>query len=229
MKDFSVLQDKLEIKFNNRELLIQALCHRSYINENTNFRMGHNERLEFLGDAVLELVVTEHLYNKYPKKNEGDLTTWRAALVNTKTLSELSKEIGIEDFILLSRGEGKAMGRTKQSILADTLEALIGAIYLDSGYLLCKNFIEKNLISKLPRILKLGLHIDSKSRFQEEAQSREKITPSYKVINELGPDHEKTFTVGIYIGDRLITEGDGLSKQEAEEEAARRGLEIMKW
>ena len=229
MKDFSVLEGKLDLDFKNKDLLAQAFCHRSYINENPDFPLGHNERLEFLGDAVLELVVTEHLYNGHPDETEGNLTSWRAALVNTRILSETSKELGFDSFILLSKGEAGEVGRNKQSILADTFEALVGAIYLDGGYEPCKRFIEARLTVKLSKILELGLHKDSKSRFQEEAQSREGTTPSYKVLQESGPDHRKVFVLGVFIGEELIAQGKGFSKQEAEEEAARKALETKGW
>ncbi len=229
MNDFSVLENKLNFDFKNKDLLAQAFCHRSYINENPAFPLGHNERLEFLGDAVLELVVTEYLYNNYTNETEGNLTSWRAALVNAKILSETSRELGLDLFILLSKGEAGEVGRNKQSILADTLEALVGAIYLDGGYKACKKFIETHLITKLSRILELGLNKDSKSRFQEEAQSREGVTPSYKVFGESGPDHRKLFVLGVFIGEELIAQGKGFSKQEAEEEAARNALEIKGW
>lgn len=229
MKDFSILESRLNLDFNNKDLLAQSFCHRSYINENPDFRLGHNERLEFLGDAVLELVVTEHLYNKYPSETEGDLTSWRAALVNTKILSETSKELGFDNFILLSKGEAGEVGKTKQSILADTFEAVIGAIYLDGGYNPCKRFIEEHLTVKLSRILELGLHKDAKSKFQEESQSKEGVTPVYKVLQESGPDHRKIFVLGVFIGEEMIARGKGFSKQEAEEEAAQKALEIKGW
>ncbi len=229
MKDFSILESKLNLDFKNKDLLAQSFCHRSYINENIDFRLGHNERLEFLGDAVLELVVTEHLYNKYPNEKEGDLTSWRAALVNTKILSETSKELGFDDFILLSKGEAGEIGKTKQSILADTFEAVIGAIYLDGGYDPCKRFIEEHLTVKLSRILELGLHKDAKSKFQEESQSKAGVTPVYKVLQESGPDHRKIFVLGVFIGEELIARGKGFSKQEAEEEAAQKALETKGW
>ncbi|MBZ1356222.1 MAG: ribonuclease III [Candidatus Nealsonbacteria bacterium] len=229
MKDFSNLEERIGINFKNRDLLAQALCHRSYLNENPNFYLGHNERLEFLGDAVLELVVTESLYIQYPKKTEGELTSWRAALVNTKILFEVSKKLGLSEFLLLSKGESKSAGRTKQSILANTFEALIGAIYLDGGYDLCKKFTESHLMPRLTEIIKLGLFKDAKSKLQEESQSRESITPCYKVLEEWGPDHKKTFRVGVFIGDDLIAEGKGLSKQEGEEEAAKNALIVKRW
>jgi len=229
MHDFSKLEKKLNIKFKNKNLLTQAFCHRSYLNENSNFPLENNERMEFLGDAVLELVVTEYLYEKYPQKSEGDLTNWRAALVNAKMLAEVAGELGFNNFLLLSRGETKELGKARQYILANTIEAFIGAAYLDSGYKVCQKFIKKCLIERLPEIIKKGLHKDNKSRFQEQAQEKEGITPTYKVLRESGPDHAKHFIVGIFLHKELIAKGAGSSKQEAEEEAARKGLENKKW
>jgi ribonuclease III len=229
MKDFSILEEKLNLRFRNKDLLIQAFCHRSYLNENPDFRFEHNERLEFLGDAVLELVVTEYLFQKYPKKPEGELTNWRAALVNAKMLSEIARNLDFNEFLLLSKGEAKELGKARMYILANTFEAFIGGLYLDQGYKVCQNFIEKNLIIKLPEIIEKGLYKDAKSRFQEEAQERLGITPNYKVIKEWGPDHDKHFVVGVFLKDDLIAQGEGSSKQEAELEAAKNALEIKKW
>jgi len=230
MKDFSRLEKKLDLNFKNKDLLIEAFCHRSYLNEHPNFYLSHNERLEFLGDAVLELVVTEWLFRNYPEKNEGELTNWRAALVNAKMLSEVANELGFNDFLLLSRGEEKEKGKGRQYILANTFEALIGAIYLDQGLKSCEKFIEKNLITKkLPIVIEKQLFKDPKSRFQEEAQERESITPVYKVLDEWGPDHAKHFLVGVFLRDKLIAKGEGSSKQEAEEEAAKNALKIKGW
>jgi len=229
MKDFSKLEKKLDLSFNNKDFLIQAFCHRSYLNENPDFYLGNNERLEFLGDAVLELVVTEDLYKKYPRKNEGELTNWRAALVNAKQLAETACELGFNDFLLLSRGEEKETGKGRQYILANTFEAFIGALYLDQGYGTCQEFIRKHLIIKLDEIIEKGLFKDAKSRFQEEAQERVGITPTYKVLKEWGPDHAKHFVVGAFLDKDLIAQGEGSSKQEAEEEAAKKSLEIKGW
>ncbi len=230
MKNFAILEKKLQLEFKNRDLLIEAFCHRSYLNEHPDFPLSHNERLEFLGDAVLELIVTEYLYKKYPEKNEGELTNWRAALVNAKILGELAKELGFNDFLLLSKGEEKETGKARLYILANTFEALIGAIYLDQGYEITKNFVEKNLIEKkLPEIIEKGLFKDPKTKFQEEAQERMKITPTYKVLEEWGPDHAKHFIVGVFLGDELVAKGEGTSKQEAEEEAAKNALKIKGW
>ena len=224
MKDFSTLEKKLGLKFKNKDLLVQAFCHRSYLNENPNFYLENNERLEFLGDAVLELVITEYLFQKYPKKSEGELTNWRAALVNAKILGETSKDLDFNDYLLLSKGETKELGKARQYILANSFEALVGAIYLDQGYKISQEFIEKKLVKKLPEIIKEGLFQDAKSRFQEEAQERAGVTPTYKVLEEWGPDHAKHFIIGVFIDKELIAKGEGSSKQEAEEEAAREAL-----
>jgi len=229
MKDFSKLEKKLNLKFKNRDLLTQAFCHRSYLNENPDFPLPHNERLEFLGDAVLELVVTQWLFENYPEKPEGELTNWRAALVNAKILAETAKDLGFNNFLLLSRGERKELGKARLYILANAFEALIGAIYLDQGFKVCQDFIKKNLLIKLPEIIEKGLFKDPKSRFQEEAQERVKITPVYKVLEEWGPDHAKHFIVGVFLGKELVAKGEGSSKQEAEEEAAKEALKIKGW
>jgi len=229
MKDFLLLEKKLNLKFKNKDLLIQAFVHRSYLNENPDFYLSHNERLEFLGDAVLELVVTEYLFREYPQKSEGELTNWRAALVNAKMLGKVAFDLGFNDFLLLSKGEEKETGKARMYILANTFEALIGAIYLDQGYERCQQFIREHLICKLPEIIEKGLFKDPKSRFQEEAQERVKITPTYKVLEESGPDHARHFVVGVYLGQELVARGEGSSKQEAEEEAAREALKTKGW
>jgi len=229
VKDFSVLEKKLNIEFNNKDFLIQAFVHRSYLNENPGFHLSHNERLEFLGDAVLELVVTESLYREYPDKSEGELTNWRAALVNSKILSRIASELGFNDFLLLSKGESKETGKARRYILANTFEAVIGAIYLDKGYKVCQEFIKKHLLKELPLIIEKGLYKDAKSRFQEEAQERIGVTPTYKVLKEWGPDHAKHFVIGAFLGNELIAEGEGSSKQEAEEQAAEKALEVKNW
>ena len=229
MEDFSKLEKKLNIKFKDKDLLIQAFCHRSYLNENPKFDLEHNERLEFLGDAVLELAVTKELFKKYPKKTEGELTNWRAALVNAKMLSESAKKLDFNDYLLLSRGEAKELGKARQIILANTFEAFIGALYLDKGFEVCNKFIGKYLMSELPQIIEKNLFKDSKSFFQEQAQEKTGITPVYKVLKEWGPDHAKNFTVGVFLGKELVAEGGGSSKQEAEAEAAKNALEIKHW
>jgi len=229
VKDFSEFEKKLNLKFKNKDLLIQAFCHRSYLNENPKFYLEHNERLEFLGDAVLELIVTEYLYQSYPKKPEGELTNWRAALVNAKMLAEVAKNLGLNGFLLLSKGEEKEMGKARQYILANTFEALIGALYLDQGHKVCQKLIKKYLIKKLPHIIEAGLYKDAKSCFQEEAQEKVGITPTYQVLKEWGPDHAKHFVIGVFLENDLTAEGKGSSKQEAEEAAAKKALSVKHW
>ncbi len=222
------LEAKISISFNNKDLLLQALTHRSYLNEKPDWRLDHNERLEFLGDAVLELVVTEYLYNNYPNP-EGDLTSWRAALVNAIMLSRISEKIDLNSYILLSRGEARDTGRARQYILANAIEAVIGAIYLDKGYPAASEFIAKFILPELPAVLERGADRDYKSRFQEEAQDRVGITPTYEVIREWGPDHAKNFHIGVYLDGQLAGEGAGPSKQDAQQEAAKDGLEKKGW
>jgi len=229
MKDFSRLEKKLKTKFKNKDLLTQAFVHRSYLNENPDLKFSHNERLEFLGDAVLELAVTEYLFKKYPEKTEGELTSWRAALVNAKMLSEIAQKIDFNDFLLLSRGESKETGKARQFILANTIEAFIGSLYLDRGLDACEKFIKNNVISELPRVIEERLFRDAKSLFQEKAQEKAGITPSYKVLKEWGPDHQKHFVIGVFLKTELVAEGDGSSKQEAEEDAASKALESKGW
>lgn len=227
-KDFSKLEKKLGIKFQNQNLLIQAFCHRSYLNENPKFLFDHNERLEFLGDAVLELIVTEHLYQNYPNP-EGELTNWRAALVNSRNLARIAKDLGFEDYLLLSKGEAKDTGKARQYILANTFEAFLGALYLDQGLRKVRRFLETNLLFELPKILTQGTWLDPKSHFQELAQEKLKVTPSYKVLKEWGPDHAKHFVVGVFLRGELVAEGKGSSKQEAEEKAAEQALKAKNW
>jgi len=229
MKEFSILEKKLGVKFKNKDLLEQAFTHRSYLNENPSFKLNHNERLEFLGDAVTELIVTEYLYKEYPEKAEGDLTNWRAALVNAKMMTSVAEELGFNDYLLLSRGEAKELGKARAYILANAFEAFLGALYLDSGYKPCEEFIKKYLLINLAGIIKDGSYKDAKSKFQEEAQERVSITPNYKVISESGPDHEKNFVVGVYLDTELVAEGKGTSKREAEEAAAEIALDVKKW
>lgn len=229
MKDFSILEKQINFKFKNKDLLVQAFCHRSYLNESPKENLENNERLEFLGDAVLELIITEYLFVKYPEKPEGELTNWRAALVNAKMLSVIAKELGFNDFLLLSKGETKETGKSRDYILANTFEAFMGAAYLDSGYKECEKLIKKHLITKLPEIIEKGLFKDNKSRFQEESQEKMGITPTYKVLREQGPDHAKSFVVGVYLDKELIAEGKGSSKQEAEAEAAKNALAVKSW
>ena len=227
--DLTKLEKNLKIKFKSKKLLEQAFVHRSYLNENPGCKLEHNERLEFLGDAVMELVVTNYLFKNYPQNPEGDLTTWRAALVNSKMLSEVATKLGFNDYLMLSKGEGQDMGRARQFILANTLEAVVGAIYLDSGFEKAQKFLEKNLICELERVLSEKLYLDPKSLFQEEAQGKMGITPSYELVKEEGPDHCKKFEVGVYLNGDLIAKGEGPSKQTAQEDAARKGLKKKGW
>ncbi len=218
----------VEVKFKDINLLQQALTHRSYLNEHRDYKLDHNERLEFLGDAVLELVVTEYLYKNY-KNPEGELTSWRAALVNGENLAQISKKLGVEKFLLMSKGEAKDTGRARQYLLANAMEAIIGSIYLDQGYKKAEEFILKNVVVSLNEVLENKSYMDSKSYFQEKAQDVAKVTPIYKVLEEKGPDHDKHFVVGVYINDELVAKGEGNSKQEAQREAAKNGLEIKGW
>ncbi len=229
MKDFSLLEKKIQTKFNNINLLKQALVHRSYLNENPNFSLDQNERLEFLGDAVLELAVTEYLYKNYPNP-EGELTNWRASLVNSNMLAKLAKKIDLEDYLYLSRGEAKDKNsKARHYILANAFEAVIGAIYLDQGFAAAEKLINDKLIPELPEILSNQLYVDPKSRFQEIAQEKTRITPNYKVLSEAGPDHDKKFKVGVYLNDELIASSTGSSKQEAQVKAAERALKKKDW
>ncbi len=228
-KDIQTFEKEIGVSFIDAALLRQAFTHRSYLNEHRSEGGGHNERLEFLGDAVLELVSTHFLYEKYPDKPEGDLTAFRASLVNAITLSEVASALGMNDYLLLSRGEAKDNGRARQMLLANAFEALIGAIYLDQGYDAAKVFIENNLFPKIDEIVKKRLWQDPKSTLQEKIQEAEGSTPHYSVLKETGPDHDKHFTVGVYAKDTLLAQGDGKSKQEAEQTAARAALEARGW
>ena len=228
-RDFAKLENDLDIYFDNKNLLIQAFVHRSYINESVKSKMSHNERLEFLGDAVLELATTNFLYNKFQDLAEGELTTYRAALVNTKSIGAVAKELGFNDYLFLSRGESKDFGKARVSILADTYEAFIGALFLDRGYEFAKDFIEKTLLIHTDEIIEAGKYKDPKSTVQEKAQDVIGVTPSYKVVSESGPDHDKKFVIAIYFGTEKIAEGEGKSKQEAETDAAKNALTEKGW
>lgn len=230
MKDFKKFEEKIGIKFNNIDLLQLAFTHRSYLNEDRKWTLGHNERLEFLGDAVLEIAVSDYLFNKFPDDTEGYLTSLRAALVNSTTLSEIAILLDFDDFLLLSRGESKDLGRGRKYILANTFEALVGAIYIDQGYSIVNQFILKNLIDKkLKEIIEEEKYKDPKSLFQEKAQAKFGITPEYQVLKEWGPDHDKRFKIGVFLEKKLIAEGEGLSKQEAEIKAAKNALSVEGW
>ena len=219
----------LGVVFKDKELLKAAFTHRSYLNENRKTKLEHNERLEFLGDAVLELIVTEFLFAKYPTKPEGELTAFRSALVNANTLSDLAMKMGLGDYLLLSRGESKDTGRARQWILANTFEAIVGAMFLDQGYEVAKKFIERVLLPMTDDIVSNKHWLDAKSHFQEKAQEIASITPSYKTVSEIGPDHDKKFIVGVYLGSEKVAEGEGQSKQDAEQKAAEAGLKAKDW
>jgi ribonuclease III len=222
------LEKRLGVIFNNHDLLVSSLTHRSYLNEHRDFHLSHNERLEFLGDAVLELVATQYLYENYPHP-EGELTNFRSALVNYRMLSEIARRLGLEDYLLMSKGEAKDTGRARQVILANAIEAVIGAIYLDSGYDVAKEFILREIMVELPLIINQGAYLDPKSKLQEIAQEKKGITPSYSVLTEAGPDHDKVFLVGVYLAKEKIGEGRGPSKQEAEVAAAENALKINRF
>ncbi len=229
MIDFTTFEERNSLNFKNKDLLKQAFVHRSYINENSVVGLQHNERLEFLGDAVLELVTTEELFRKYPDKSEGELTAIRAAMVNTYSISEAATRLGMNDYLLLSKGETKDTGKAREYILANTFEAIIGAIYLDKGYDASEKFIEDSLFIKIEEIVSKKLWRDAKSLVQERSQEIFGVTPKYEVLEESGPDHDKNFTIGIYFGPTLIGKGAGKSKQEAEQVAAKAALKAKNW
>lgn len=229
MPDLEAVEHALGVTFQNKDTLRQALVHRSYLNEHPDFPLGHNERLEFLGDAVLELVVTEHLYLHY-ENPEGELTNWRAALVNADMLADICDALGVEGDLYLSKGESKDKdSKARRYILANAFEAIIGALYLDQGWPASKDFVERTVLVKLAGVLQDQLYIDPKSRFQEAAQERQGVTPSYKVLKEEGPDHARVFDVGVYIGKELIASGTGTSKHEAQVAAASAAIKKMGW
>ncbi len=222
------IEKSLGITFKDKSLLDLAFVHKSYVNE-ANDKSEQNERLEYLGDAVLELAVTDYLYHKFPGHPEGDLTNWRSALVKGKNLSKVAKKLGLGEFLYLSRGEELSGGREKAYILANTVEAVIGAIYLDSGFEVAREFIMKHIVVLLEDIISQGLDVDPKSRVQELAQEKLNVTPRYELLSETGPDHDKKFVMGIYFADRLIADGEGSSKQEAEQSAAGNALAKQGW
>lgn len=229
MPDFNTFAEKLGLSFNNLDLLIEALTHRSYLNEHREYQGKHNERLEFLGDAVLELAATDFLFKKFPAKPEGELTAYRAALVNTVSLAESAQALGVNEYLLLSKGESKDTGRARDVILADAFEAIIGAVYLDRGFAAAEAFIAENIFNKIDKVIANRSYQDAKSRFQEIAQEKRGITPAYETLSEVGPDHNKRFTVGVFIGAEEVARGSGQSKQEAEQSAAVAGLDKMGW
>lgn len=229
MPDFSKFEEKIGISFNDKDLLMQAFVHRSYLNENRSLEIEHNERLEFLGDAVLELAATDYLFKKYPTTPEGELTAYRSALVNSVTLADAANNLHFNDFLLLSHGEAKDTGRARQYILADAFEAVIGAVYIDQGYDVAKKFIEEQVLHLIDAIVEKKSWMDAKSLFQELAQEKVGVTPLYKTIRESGPDHDKRFTVGVFLGEDMVVTGEGKSKQESEQDAARKALEEKGW
>ncbi|USN91883.1 MAG: ribonuclease III [Candidatus Nomurabacteria bacterium] len=227
--DLLKLQNLLNVQFKDTTVLLSAITHRSYLNEHREATWDHNERLEFLGDAVLELVVTDYLFAKYPEKPEGELTAVRAALVNTVSLSATSEQMGINEYLLMSKGEARDVGRARQYILANAFEACIGAIYKDQGYREAKEFIAGRLFEKTDEIVRKRLWQDAKSRFQELAQEHVSVTPTYETISQDGPDHDRVFTVGVYLKKVLVAEGTGCSKQEAEQKAAEQAIVAKGW
>ncbi len=229
MHDFKAFETRIGFHFKNRQLLETAFTHRSYLNENRSAGREHNERLEFLGDAVLELAVTEFLFSKYPDKPEGDLTAYRAALVNTQSIADAATKLGMNEFLFLSRGEARDTGRARQIILANAFEALIGALYLDQGYVAARDFIAKQLFHKTDDVVARRLWQDAKSRLQEVAQDKFGITPTYQLLDQSGPDHDKNFVIGAFIGAEKVALGEGRSKQEAEQAAAEKALAVKGW
>jgi len=227
--DFSKLEKTLDYTFRDKNLLRESLTHRSYLNENPAWDVPQNERLEFLGDAALELVVTEELFHRYPDYQEGALTGLSAALVNYQILASIARDMGLESFVLLSRGEAKDTGRAREVILANAIEAVIGALYLDGGYAVIKTIVNRFVMEHLEEVVRKGLFKDSKSALQERAQADLRITPMYRVLKEEGPDHDKIFTIGVFFDDLFIAEGKGPSKQDAELMAARAALRVKKW
>lgn len=229
MKSAQEFQEVLDVTFENIQLLEQALTHRSFLNENRDEVLGHNERLEFLGDAVLELATTDRLYRKYPDAPEGELTAYRAALVNTVSLATIAEELALGDYIRLSKGEARDTGRARQFIIANAVEAVIGAIYLDQGYVAAEAFVARHFYPKLDDIIATRSWQDAKSLFQEKAQEKVGVTPEYQTLKEEGPDHDKTFTVGAFLEGEQVATGTGRSKQEAEQNAATAGLAAKGW
>ena len=225
---YKKLEKKIGLKFKDSHLLQKAFVHRSYLNEHKSSKLESNERLEFLGDAVLELVVTEYLYSNYPNP-EGELTNWRSALVKGEMLAKIAEDLDLGSYLYLSHGEERSGGRNKDYLLANTLEAVIGVIYLELGYKKARDFIEKFLLVHLEDILTKGSHIDAKSQLQELAQEKVGVTPVYQVLHDEGPDHEKIFTMGAYVEDRIVGKGKGGSKQSAEQKAAEDALKRLKW
>lgn len=221
------LENKIGVHFKNIKLLETAFTHRSYLNENRGKNLENNERLEFLGDAVLELIVSSNLYHNYADKAEGELTSIRAAIVRTESLAEETQKLGVGKYLRMSKGEKESGGEEKPYLLANLYEAIMGAIYLDSGYMECLHFVERTLFKKIKKIIKEKLFIDPKTKVQEIMQRKYRVTPTYEILKEEGPDHSKSFTVVLYMGDKKFAQGVGASKQKAEENAATNAIEIF--
>jgi len=227
--DFNELEKTLEITISkeNKDLFVRAFTHRSYLNEIKESKIRSNERLEFLGDAVLQFLSSEYLFKKYNEREEGDLTAFRASIVNTNSLAQESSRLNYGKFLLLSKGEEQTGGRERPYILANTFESVIGAIYLSTDIGTVRNFLNKNLFYKIDTIVQKGEYRDKKSLFQEKAQELKGVTPVYKVVKEWGPDHDKKFEVGVYLDKDCIATGKGRSKQKAESDAAKKALNII--
>jgi ribonuclease III len=227
MNNYEEIEKKLGIVFKDKTLLDVALTHRSYLNEHKEASLQNNERIEFLGDAVLELIISSYLFKSYPNKSEGELTNIRAAVVRTESLAEESRNLGIGEYLRMSKGEKESGGRDKDYLLANTFEAVLGAIYQDQGIDVCKDYLERTLLKKVDRIVENNLFIDPKTQAQEIIQAQFKVTPIYEVIKQEGPDHDKKFTVALKINNKEIAVGTGSSKQKAEEEAAKTTVELL--
>ncbi len=229
MTDYNKIAQFLNLNFSNQDLLKEALTHRSYLNEHQDWLFSNNERLEFLGDAVLDLVTAEYLFRQHPDLQEGDLTNIRASLVNTDSLLEVAEKLKLQNYLLVSKGEQKDLTSNRPHPLANAVEAIIGALYLDGGIEKAQSFIEKHILQKTDSILKSHSYKDPKSLFQEKSQMVVGMTPFYKVVKEWGPDHAKQFEVELYLGEEPISRGEGFSKQGAEIAAARQALTLKKW
>jgi len=221
------IEQRIGITLKNKDLLTQAFMHRSFVVENRMGDLASNERLEFLGDAVLELVVSDYIYRKFETQPEGVLTQWRSIIVNTKTLAEACKELGLGQYIFLSRGEKASGGAEKERILANILEALIGAAYIDSGYEQAEKFITSAILNRAAALLTTSQDYNPKGILQEKAQATKRVTPEYQVIEESGPDHQKIFRCAVFLDKQKLAEGSGKSKKEAEEDAARNALKKL--
>ncbi len=229
LQDYTIFEELIHYTFKDKTLLETAYTHRSFVNEKEGKNKTHNERLEFLGDAVLELIVTDFLFKKFPQEPEGVMTSYRAAMVNTDSLSNAARRIEAEKYLMLSRGEKLETNKGRDHILANTFEAVIGALYIDGGFEVAQHMVSRVLFPFIDEIISKKLYKDPKSFFQEKAQELKKMTPHYELIREVGPDHDKEFVMGLYLGKELVTEGTGQSKQKAEANAAEIALGIMGW